>query len=172
MEFDLEKIVWSPETIIAVRYAGVQLAERLSTIPIAAIYSSDLRRTMQTAHAVASKLHASKVNLTIACNPLCFACKTCVQAYACFVQIIPVTQLRERHLGVLEGLTRSQAAAQHPHDFANLSGLPDAKPEVPFLSEMLLASDCMSVSHDSAKSDCGPCSVRSPVSRVPWKFCG
>lgn len=37
--------------------------------------------------------------------------------------------LRERHLGVLEGLTRFEAAQQHPADFANLSGAPDAKPQ-------------------------------------------
>ena len=41
-----------------------------------------------------------------------------------------MTQLRERHLGVLEGLTRLEAAQQHPADFANLSGSPDSKPQV------------------------------------------
>lgn len=47
----------------------------------------------------------------------------------CLVQVQPVKELRERHLGVLEGLTRSEAAVQHPADFANLSGSPDAKPK-------------------------------------------
>lgn len=45
------------------------------------------------------------------------------------MQIVPVKELRERHLGVLEGLTRSQAALQYPNDFANLSGAPGAKPQ-------------------------------------------
>lgn len=40
-----------------------------------------------------------------------------------------MVDLRERHLGVLEGLTRFEAAQQHPADFANLSGSPDAKPQ-------------------------------------------
>lgn len=79
------------------------LAERLTAVPIAAIYSSDLQRTVQTAQAVAAKLQN--------------------------MQIMPVPELRERHLGVLEGLTRSQAAVQCPQDFANLSGSPNAKPQ-------------------------------------------
>lgn len=48
----------------------------------------------------------------------------------CIAQVLPVKELRERHLGVLEGLTRSQAAVQYPTDFANLSGSPSAKPQV------------------------------------------
>ncbi|KAL0044791.1 hypothetical protein WJX82_009713 [Trebouxia sp. C0006] len=79
------------------------LAERLSSLPVAAIYSSDLQRTMQTAHYVAARLE--------------------------HMQVTSVVDLRERHLGVLEGLTRFEAAQQHPADFANLSGSPDAKPQ-------------------------------------------
>ncbi|KAL3133636.1 hypothetical protein ABBQ32_008150 [Trebouxia sp. C0010 RCD-2024] len=79
------------------------LAERLSTEPVAAIYCSDLQRTVQTAQTVSDKLQGH--------------------------QIVPVKELRERHLGVLEGLTRSQAALQYPNDFANLSGAPGAKPQ-------------------------------------------
>ncbi|DBB14641.1 TPA: hypothetical protein ACH3X3_004275 [Trebouxia sp. C0006] len=45
------------------------------------------------------------------------------------MQVTSVVDLRERHLGVLEGLTRFEAAQQHPADFANLSGSPDAKPQ-------------------------------------------
>lgn len=47
----------------------------------------------------------------------------------CVFQVQPVKELRERHLGVLEGLTRSEAAVQYPADFANLSGSPDVKPK-------------------------------------------
>lgn len=79
------------------------LAERLSSLPVAAIYSSDLQRTMQTARYVAARLE--------------------------HMQVTSLVDLRERHLGVLEGLTRFEAAQQHPADFANLSGSPDAKPQ-------------------------------------------
>ena len=44
-------------------------------------------------------------------------------------QVTSEVDLRERHLGVLEGLTRLEAVQQHPADFANLSGSPDAKPQ-------------------------------------------
>ena len=40
---------------------SAQLAERLSKGPVAAIYSSDLQRTMQTAQAVAGKLQGKQV---------------------------------------------------------------------------------------------------------------
>ena len=44
----------------------------------------------------------------------------------------PIKELRERHLGVLEGLTRTEAAQQFPTDFSAL-GTPDAKPQARFL---------------------------------------
>ena len=64
----------------------------------------------------------------------------------CVVQVLPVKELRERHLGVLEGLTRSQAAVQYPTDFANLSGFPNAKPQATKDSAALhcLTTSCLS----------------------------
>ena len=43
------------------------------------------------------------------------------------MQVIPVKELRERHLGVLQGLTKTEAAQQQPAAFANLGGRPDCR---------------------------------------------
>ncbi|CAL8465578.1 g5114 [Coccomyxa elongata] len=69
--------------------------------PIMAVYSSDLRRAVQTATAAADAL-----GLAVALEP----------------------SLRERHLGVLEGLTGQEAAAQQPVAWSALcSGRSDAR---------------------------------------------
>lgn len=85
---------------------------------------------MQTAQAVADKLQGKQVGV-VQCYSWCFAPQTPARYSVAYtlVQIVPVKELRERHLGILEGLTRSQAAMQYPIDFANLSGAPDAKPQ-------------------------------------------
>ncbi|BDA49893.1 probable phosphoglycerate mutase GpmB [Coccomyxa sp. Obi] len=69
--------------------------------PITAVYSSDLRRAVQTATAAAEAL-----GLNVVLEPM----------------------LRERHLGVLEGLTGKEAAAQQPAAWSALRcGRPDAR---------------------------------------------
>lgn len=42
-------------------------------------------------------------------------------------QVTPVKELRERHLGILQGLTKSEAAQQCPEAFANLGGPADCR---------------------------------------------
>lgn len=67
------------------------LGRRLANEPLSAIYTSDLGRAVTTARAVAGTRHAA---------PLLDA------------------RLRERALGVFEGLTREEARAQHPELYA------------------------------------------------------
>ncbi len=66
------------------------LAERLAALEFAALYSSDLGRALQTAERIASRTHG---------------------------EVIPEPLLRERKLGVLEGLTYAQIEAQFPAEF-------------------------------------------------------
>ncbi|QAT88009.1 alpha-ribazole-5'-phosphate phosphatase [Corallococcus coralloides] len=67
------------------------LAARLATLPFQALYSSDLDRAVQTASRIAARTGHD------------------VQRDA---------RLRERGLGVLEGLTRAEAGQRHPAVFA------------------------------------------------------
>ena len=59
-QFVKQTAIWSnePPSIVL---CCLQLAERLSSLPVAAIYSSDLQRTMQTAHYVAARLEHMQV---------------------------------------------------------------------------------------------------------------
>ncbi|MDN0075331.1 histidine phosphatase family protein [Crenobacter sp. SG2303] len=66
---------------------AARLADLAGTAPFAALYSSDLERTRDTAQPIAERL-------------------------ALAVQLTP--SLRERHFGQLQGLTPDQAAEQHP----------------------------------------------------------
>ncbi|MET0405403.1 MAG: histidine phosphatase family protein [Cystobacter sp.] len=67
------------------------LAERLSSMPFQALYSSDLDRAVQTASRIAERTgHALHQD----------------------------ARWRERGLGVLQGLTRAEAEQQHPESFA------------------------------------------------------
>ena len=68
-------------------------AEALASEPLSAIYSSDLARAMQTAEPLA-KLSGLRVEASEA--------------------------FRERSVGVMEGLTFEEAAAQHPEQYAAL----------------------------------------------------
>ncbi|GIM11234.1 hypothetical protein Vretimale_14747 [Volvox reticuliferus] len=72
---------------------GVQQAEELALAlreePFDALYSSDLRRALQTAKAIAAARPGG-------------------------IQIKTSARLREQRLGVLEGLTLREAAVQHP----------------------------------------------------------
>lgn len=67
------------------------LAERLATLPFQALYSSDLDRAVETAARIAARTgHALQ----------------------------PDARLRERALGILEGLTRMEARQRYPDVFA------------------------------------------------------
>mmetsp|Transcript_591 Transcript_591/g.1344 ORF Transcript_591/g.1344 Transcript_591/m.1344 type:complete len:253 (-) Transcript_591:1023-1781(-) len=69
------------------------LAQHFAPIEINAIYSSDLARAVQTARAISSNQS---------------------------VQVQYNSGLRERHLGILQGLTVREAAEQQPHAFSAL----------------------------------------------------
>lgn len=71
------------------RWQAAQLGQALADEPLAAVYSSDLRRAFDTAQAVAG---------------------------AQGLQVVPHTGLRERGFGVLEGLTWADIETQHPHE--------------------------------------------------------
>jgi probable phosphoglycerate mutase len=66
-----------------------RLAARLSRMRIKAVYSSDLGRAMQTAGIIAA---------------------------ACGTQVTRDAGLRERHMGIFQGLTSSEADARYPAD--------------------------------------------------------
>ncbi len=75
------------------------LAARLTTVSFTALYSSDLGRALETARRIATRTGHS---------------------------VVPDTRLRERGLGILEGLTRDEASQRHPEVFASYSeGAPD-----------------------------------------------
>jgi probable phosphoglycerate mutase len=65
-------------------------AEALARENINAIYSSDLLRTMQTAEPLAELLN---------------------------IPVVPTPAFRERHVGVLEGLTFDESKIAHPRDY-------------------------------------------------------
>lgn len=67
------------------------LAARLSTVPFQALYSSDLGRALETARRIAARTGHS---------------------------VLPDLRLRERGLGIFEGLTRDEASQRHPEVFA------------------------------------------------------
>lgn len=75
------------------------LAARLASVRFHALYSSDLGRALETARRIAARTgHA----------------------------VVPDPRLRERGLGILEGLTREEAGQRHPEVFAGYSeGGPD-----------------------------------------------
>jgi probable phosphoglycerate mutase len=77
-------------TEMGVRQAQA-VAERLASLPIAALYASDLGRCVQTANYIAERIQ---------------------------LPIVTDSRLRERHNGLFEGLTEAEAAAQHPDIFA------------------------------------------------------
>ncbi|WP_224242462.1 histidine phosphatase family protein [Hyalangium gracile] len=67
------------------------LASRLASFSFHSLYSSDLGRALETARRIATRTGHS---------------------------ILPDPRLRERGLGVLEGLTRDEASQRHPEVFA------------------------------------------------------
>ncbi|MBN8233261.1 histidine phosphatase family protein [Corallococcus macrosporus] len=67
------------------------LAARLTTLPFQALYSSDLDRAVQTASRIAARTGHD---------------------------VQPDARLRERGLGILEGLTRAEAGERHPAVFS------------------------------------------------------
>ncbi|MEO6873209.1 MAG: histidine phosphatase family protein [Opitutaceae bacterium] len=68
-----------------------RVAERLATVPFDVLYSSDLGRAVQTATAVARK---------------------------CAHTIVFDVRLRERHMGIFQGLTADESEARFPQDRA------------------------------------------------------
>lgn len=90
---------------------------------ICAIYSSDLQRTLQTAQTVAQALQLQ----------VRFTRNMALQHVMTFLilmfasQVVPVKELRERHLGVLQGLTKTEAAQQQSAAYACLGGSPDSR---------------------------------------------
>jgi 2,3-bisphosphoglycerate-dependent phosphoglycerate mutase len=66
------------------------LGRRLAGERLDAVYSSDLRRALETAHAI------------VACTGH---------------EVVPEPRLRERRFGIFEGLTREDIAARHPREF-------------------------------------------------------
>lgn len=86
------------------------LAESLEPESFHAVYSSDLLRAMQTAEAVVAAWDA--------CGGAANGGGGGSGSRPPAVQADP--QLRERHLGVLQGLTHAEAAAQQPEAFAAL----------------------------------------------------
>lgn len=75
------------------------LAARLASVPFHALYSSDLGRALETARRIAARTgHA----------------------------VFPDLRLRERGVGILEGLTREEASRRHPEMYAQYTaGGPD-----------------------------------------------
>lgn len=75
------------------------LASRLASVSFQALYSSDLGRALETARRIAARTGHG---------------------------VSQDTRLRERGLGILEGLTREEALQRHPETFARFSaGGPD-----------------------------------------------
>jgi probable phosphoglycerate mutase len=90
----------SPLTPRGARQAEA-VARRLRTQRFAALYSSDLGRAMQTAEIVARVTGAA---------------------------IVADPGLRERHMGIFQGLTREQMAAQYPGEYEAYRANPHAYP--------------------------------------------
>ena len=70
-----------------------RIATRLRTVKFDRLYSSDLRRAMTTAGAISD---------------------------ACGVPVIPHAGLRERNLGIFQGMTRAEQRVRFPEEFAQL----------------------------------------------------
>jgi probable phosphoglycerate mutase len=83
----------SPLTERGIRQAEA-IATRLSAIGFSTLYSSDLGRARQTAEHISSK----------AGNP-----------------IVEDVELRERHMGIFQGLTRSEMKEKYPNEWAGYS---------------------------------------------------
>lgn len=78
----------SPLTALGIRQAEA-LAERLSRIEFAALYSSDLGRARHTAEIIAAR---------------------------CKRDVLVDAGLRERHMGIFEGLTREEMRSRFPQE--------------------------------------------------------
>ena len=74
------------------------LAAALAAEPIHALYSSEVGRALQTAQIIADKIG---------------------------LKTIPEPRLRERHLGIAQGLTLENFKKQHPHPYAQFRRDPD-----------------------------------------------
>jgi probable phosphoglycerate mutase len=95
------------------------LAGRLASFPFQALYCSDLGRAVETARRIAARTHHS---------------------------VLQDVRLRERGVGILEGLTREEAHQRHPTVFAeySASGLDFVVPGGESVSQRLrLAVECL-----------------------------
>lgn len=72
------------------RAQAAALGERLAATPLAALYSSDLMRARDTAHAIAQRTGHD---------------------------IVVDARLRERRFGIFEGLTHAEMSARHPDEW-------------------------------------------------------
>jgi hypothetical protein len=133
------------------------LAERLQQEHFDAIYSSDLLRASQTAEAVVAAWHAcggsAPGNSSSSSSPA--------------VHSDP--QLRERHLGVLQGLTHAEAAVQQPEAFAALGA--DSGPAAAAVRRCLaLPSAVLCHSNLGSKATDMPAGPSWPAAGVPRKL--
>ncbi len=85
----------------------LQLAERLSSLPVAAIYSSDLQRTMQTAHYVATRLEHMQVwsAATKLCSTSCMR-SLAAALFAWQLVCVSAGNIRDRLEGAASGSVR------------------------------------------------------------------
>jgi probable phosphoglycerate mutase len=74
------------------RQQAERLAQRLRGARLDALYTSDLGRAVDTANAIGA---------------------------ACGLEAVRDASLRERDLGIFEGMTRAEMAERHPHEFAD-----------------------------------------------------
>lgn len=107
------------------------LGERLAREPLAALYSSDLLRARETADIVAAARRAAASGSSAAgsggsSSPGSSGAGDCTAA----ADVCIDAGLRERYLGCLQGLTRREAAEQHPEAFASLAAPGPAGGEV------------------------------------------
>jgi broad specificity phosphatase PhoE len=94
---------WQGQVAVPLNDHGKMQAKRLArfirAIGIQALYTSDLRRAVETAEILSETLG---------------------------FEIVPDTRLRERHIGLWQGLTLEEVQAWYPEEYKSLRGNPDA----------------------------------------------
>jgi 2,3-bisphosphoglycerate-dependent phosphoglycerate mutase len=93
---------WQGHVAVPLNDHGQQQAERLARFVrptgISALYTSDLRRAMDTARILAKMLH---------------------------IEPVPDSRLRERHIGIWQGLTQDEVIAWYPEEYLALLANPN-----------------------------------------------
>jgi broad specificity phosphatase PhoE len=94
---------WQGQVAVPLNDHGKMQAKRLArfirAIGIQALYTSDLRRAVETAEILSETLG---------------------------FEIVPDSRLRERHIGLWQGLTLEEVQAWYPEEYKSLRGNPDA----------------------------------------------